>query len=376
MLHLSARMPERGLDVRLHVERGETVAILGPNGAGKSTLLGVLAGLVRPETGRAALAGRALFRLGSESADDQHGHASREFAAPGGSRTGRPQDTWLPPHARGVALLAQDALLFPHLSSAANVAFGPRSAGATRREAQARALHWLGEVDATDLAARRPARLSGGQAQRVAVARALAAEPQLLLLDEPLAALDVAAAPVLRRMLRRVLADQTVLIVTHDVLDALTLADRVVVMHEGRIIEQGPTRDVLERPRTRFTADLAALNLITGTNTHAGVVMDADATVILPCPSGAPADMPAGSRVGVAVRPANVLVSLTEPRGPNLTVLPALVRDLEPRGDVVRVRSDGLFADLTPRVIADLDLGPGIRAYFSFAAVDAVTYPL
>jgi len=431
MLSIDATMPERGLDVSLRVPRGETVAILGPNGAGKSTLLGVLAGLVRPETGRAELAGRILFDVGSPGSGGS-GHAAAD-AAP---RTVRDQRTvlekrpipermpsrrerWLPAHARGVALLAQEPLLFPHLSAASNVAFGPRSSGTSRHEAHARALHWLHEVDATELADRRPTELSGGQAQRVAVARALAAEPQLLLLDEPLSALDVAAAPLLRRMLRRVLVDQTVLLVTHDVLDALTLADRVVVMHDGRIIEEGPTRDVLERPRTRFTADLAALNLITGTSTQAGVVTDADASVILPrtdavsadisvagpdipadirsgsapdtsCerepgkwvggkPDTQPAraaDIPIGTRVGVAVRPANVMVSLTAPRDSKLTVFGALVRDIEPRGDVVRVRSDVLFADLTPRAIADLDIEPGIRAYFSFDAADAVVYPL
>ncbi|MDJ0350049.1 ABC transporter ATP-binding protein [Cryobacterium sp. PH29-G1] len=388
MLSIDASMPERGLEVSLRVTRGETVAILGPNGAGKSTLLGVLAGLVRPETGRAELAGRILFDLGSPGSRGP-GHAAAD-AAP---RTDRDQrmalvkrpipermpsrgERWLPAHARGVALLAQEPLLFPHLSAASNVAFGPRSSGAGRHEAHSRALHWLHEVDATELADRRPTELSGGQAQRVAVARALAAEPQLLLLDEPLSALDVAAAPLLRRMLRRVLVDQTVLLVTHDVLDALTLADRVVVMHDGHIIEEGPTRDVLERPRTRFTADLAALNLITGTSTPAGVVTDADASVVLPRTDAVPADIPVGTRVGVVVRPANVMVYRTAPRGSNLTVFRALVRDIEPRGDVVRVRSDVLFADLIPRAIADIDIEPGTLAFFAFDSSEAVSYAL
>lgn len=376
MLSIDATMPERRLDVSLRVARGETVAVLGPNGAGKSTLLGVLAGLVRPETGHAELAGRTLFDLavpGTAVPGDAAQQRAPQRRPQGAlSPEHRPHDSWTPPHARGVALLAQEALLFPHLTAAANVAFGPRSAGVSRHESHARALHWLQEVDASELAGRRPTELSGGQAQRVAVARALAAEPQLLLLDEPLSALDVAAAPLLRRMLRRVLVDQTVLLVTHDVLDALTLADRVVVMHDGRIIEQGRTRDVLERPRTSFTADLAALNLVTGTRTPAGAVTDAGATVFLPVTT----DTPLGAPIGVAVRPANVLVSLVEPHGPNVTVFRAVVRDLEPRGDVVRVRSDLLFADLTPRAIADLDLEPGSQAYFSFDSADAVSYPL
>jgi len=354
MLNLNAQMPDRGFDVQLHVAPGETVAILGPNGAGKSTLLGILAGLVRPESGHAALGDRVLFDLPIAIGRSAGGPA-----------------VWLPPHARGVALLAQDALLFPHLSAVTNVAFGPRSAGASRQQSHSRALHWLDEVEAGDLIARRPAQLSGGQAQRVAVARALAADPQLLLLDEPLSALDIAAAPVLRRMLRRVLADRTVLLVTHDVLDALTLADRVVVMKAGRIIEQGPTRDVLERPRNRFTADLAALNLITGTLTDDGMTTDAGGRIIAP-----DTDIPAGTRVGVAVRPSNVAVSLDEPRGRDRIVFAARVHDVEPRGDLVRVRSEALFSDLTPQAVADLDLEPGTAVYVSVALADTVLYPL
>ena len=354
MLRLTARMPDRGFDVHLHVARGETVAILGPNGAGKSTLLGILAGLVRPDSGHAALADRVLFDLPHE-----------------GPRDGGGRPVWVPPHDRGVALLAQEALLFPHLSAVTNVAFGPRSSGASRQQAHARALRWLAEVEASDLGARRPAQLSGGQAQRVAVARALAADPQLLLLDEPLSALDVAAAPVLRRMLRRVLAERTVLLVTHDVLDALTLADRVVVMNAGRIIEQGPTREVLERPRNRFTADLAALNLITGTLTLDG--MKTDAGGHLPAPA---TDIRVGTRIGLAVRPANVTVSLEAPMGGDRIVFPGRVHDVEPRGDLVRVRSEEVFSDLTPQVVADLDLEPGTAVHFSAAVADTVIYPL
>jgi molybdate transport system ATP-binding protein len=140
------------------------------------------------------------------------------------------------PHARRIALLAQDPLLFPHLDVADNVAFGPRSQGRSRAQAARAAAGWLEQVDATELADRRPAQLSGGQAQRVAIARALAAEPDLLLLDEPMAALDVAVAPALRQMLKRVLAGQSAVVVTHDVLDALLLADRVYVLDGGRVV--------------------------------------------------------------------------------------------------------------------------------------------
>ncbi|MCX6398928.1 MAG: ATP-binding cassette domain-containing protein, partial [Propionibacteriales bacterium] len=190
---IEATVADRGLDVTFEVAEGETVALLGPNGAGKSTTLAVLAGLLRPDTGRVVIDGD-------------------EVTGPG---------RWVRPHARRTALLAQEAMLFPHLSVLDNVAFGPRSTGAGRREARATAEHWLAEVDAGDLASRRPAQLSGGQSQRVAIARALAADPRLLLLDEPMAALDIDVAPALRQLLRRVLADRTTVIVTHHVLDAL-----------------------------------------------------------------------------------------------------------------------------------------------------------
>jgi molybdate transport system ATP-binding protein len=218
------------LDVRFSVAAGETLAVLGPNGAGKSTLLDVLAGLVRPDSGHVLLEGMTLVSAG------------------GGER-----DIFTAPHARGVGLLAQEALLFPHLSVRDNVAFGPRSAGRSTLEAREIADRWLDRVDATGLADRRPRRLSGGQAQRVAVARALATEPRLLLLDEPFGALDAGVAPAMRRLLAEVLGGRTVVLVTHDPLDALALAERVIVLDGGRIVEEGPTREVLLNPRTEFT---------------------------------------------------------------------------------------------------------------------------
>jgi len=352
-LEFSAVLEARGFDVELTVAEGETVAVLGPNGAGKSTLLALLAGLVRPDRGTARLGERVLFDV-----------------------DGRGRGPALRPHERGVSMLAQDALLFPHLSALDNVAFGPRSAGVSRREADRHAGDWLDRVDATALADRRPAQLSGGQAQRIAVARALAADPDLLLLDEPMAALDVSVAPALRRTLRDVLADRTAVVVTHDVLDAFTLADRVVVLEAGRVVDSGPTRAVLERPTTPFAAGLAALDLLVGTATADGVRLDGGGDV-----TGRGADgVTVGARAAVAVRPGLVRVvprahdGVDRPSGPN--VLASTVVDLEPRGDLVRVRGAGLSADVPPAVVAALDLSPGAPVWFSFAPDDAVAYAL
>ncbi|HRD59701.1 MAG TPA: ATP-binding cassette domain-containing protein, partial [Nocardioides sp.] len=200
---LSCAVRNRDVDVALAVASGETLALLGPNGSGKSTALAVAAGLLVPDRGRVVLDGETLTD-----------------AAPSGLSVS------VPPHARRTALLGQEPLLFPHLSVLENVAFGPRSRGIRKAAARESAHRWLEEVGVGELAERRPAQLSGGQAQRVAVARALATEPALLLLDEPMAALDVAVLPALRQTLRRVLADQTAIIVTHDPLDALLMADR------------------------------------------------------------------------------------------------------------------------------------------------------
>jgi len=337
-LAFQATVAERRFDLSLEVPEGTTVAILGPNGAGKSTLLALIAGLLKADSGSASFGDTAFFGPG----------------------------VWLPPHRRGVALLAQEALLFPHLSVLENVAFGPRSAGELRAAARETAMRWLDEVEAGDLAAKKPGELSGGQAQRVAIARALAADPALLLLDEPLAALDIAVTPTLRRMLRRVLEGRTAIIVTHEVLDALTLADHVVVLGRGGIVEQGPTREVLERPRHPFTAELAGLNLLLGRSVADGI----DTAVgVVTAASG----LPVGRAAAAAVRPSAIEVLAAEPSvRPGQNVVRIEVSDLEPRGDVIRVRSEALFADITPAQAAVLDLVPGSSAWFVFAA-DAVS---
>jgi molybdate transport system ATP-binding protein len=332
MLTVNATLEERGFNVRLRVETGETLAILGPNGAGKSTLFDVLSGLVRPDAGSARLDDTVLFDLG-----------------PGGD------DSWMPPFSREISLLSQQALLFPRMTVLDNVAFGPRSAGAGRQESRRRAQRWLDRVDAGDLASRRPAQVSGGQAQRIAVARALAADPKLLLLDEPMAALDVTAAPALRRLLRNVLADHTTILITHDVLDAFTLADRVAVMKDGSIIEIGETRQVFERPRSAFTAALVGLNLVTGTRTSEGI--STDAGLELRCIPGE--KIAAGAPVGATIAPGSLSLAASRGRADDRNWVETAVVDLEPRGDLIRISTEFAFADASPATIANLDLVPG-----------------
>ncbi|TKV29890.1 ATP-binding cassette domain-containing protein [Arthrobacter sp. NamB2] len=345
-LTFAATVADRGFDVAFELEAGETLAVLGPNGAGKSTLLGLLAGLLAPTAGRAELNGRLLFDVAE----------------------GRRVLT--EPRHRGVALLAQEALLFPHLTALDNVAFGPRSRGERRRASRSTARRWLERVGVTDLAARRPAELSGGQAQRVAVARALAADPFLLLLDEPLAALDVTVAPALRVLLRDVLAHRSAIIVTHDPLDAFLLADRVLILESGRVVEAGRTRDVLTRPVTAFGARLAGLNLVAGEVTATG--FRAGNGLEVPVGEGTPE----GPRLALAVRPARVAVARAPGEEPGWSWIRAVVDDAEHRGDTVRVHAAGLSADVTPADVVELGIEPGAEVFLGLRHHDAVVYPV
>lgn len=326
----------------LAVAPGEVVAVLGPNGAGKSTLLGMISGLLRPDEGIVTLGDRILSDAGT--------------------------GMFVPAHRRQVAMLAQQALLFPHLSVAANVGFGPRSRGAGRAETRETALTWLRAVDAVDLAARKPSELSGGQAQRVAIARALACDPEVLLLDEPMAALDVSATPHVRRLLREILREKqrTALLVTHDLLDALALADIAVVIEDGRVAEQGPVRRVLTAPRSRFGARIAGVNVIGGVVRRTEMLETSWGREI----SGI-AEEPVSGRAVAVFSPAAVAVHAEPPHGSPRNVLAVTIASIDVHGHTVRVTgaenpdgSTGLAADITPAALADLDLMPGQQAYF------------
>jgi molybdate transport system ATP-binding protein len=344
---LSFRVAQRDVELSFDVAAGETLAVLGPNGSGKSTALEVTAGLVQPDLGRVELDGRVLTDVAT------------------GVR--------VPPHSRRTALLGQEPLLFPHLDALENVAFGPRSAGAPRSQARRAAQRWLSDVGVGDLAGRRPAQLSGGQAQRVAVARALAAEPSLLLLDEPMAALDVAVLPALRQTLRRVLADRTVVLVTHDPLDALLLADRVVVIEQGRVMEEGPSATVLSRPTSHFAARLAGLNLVSG-RWREGSVETVDGLRVQGLVEG---DPPATGEAAIATfRPASVAVFRDPVGGSPRNAFDVTITEIEPLADLVRVHAGPLHADVTVQAAAQLSLEAGLRVVFSVKATEVAVYGL
>jgi molybdate transport system ATP-binding protein len=334
------------IDVDLSVADDEVVAILGPNGAGKTTILRALAGLLRLDAGSITLDGSVL--------DD-----------PG---TG----TYVVPERRPIGVVFQDYLLFPFLDARDNVAFGLRSHGVAKRDARARAEEWLRRVGLAEHTRKKPRALSGGQAQRVALARALASTPRLLLLDEPLAALDVATRAEIRRDLRRHLDEfaGVRIIVTHDPVDAATLADRIVVVEHGSVSQTGTIAEVSAHPRSEYVAELVGINLYVGDAQHGVVTL----------PSGAALD--AGDRavsghVFVTVSPRSVALHRREPHGSPRNRWEGTVTDLDALADRVRVRLDGpvpIVAEVTRAAAEELGATPGQRLWSSVKATDVRVY--
>jgi molybdate transport system ATP-binding protein len=334
------------LEVALDVGAGEVVALLGPNGAGKTTLLRCLAGLQSVQAGRVTLHGRTL--------DDP--------AA--GLR--------VPPEERGVSMVFQDHLLFPHLSAADNVAFGLRARRTRPRQAREQALGWLARVGLRDVAPLRPHQLSGGQAQRVALARALAYEPEMLLLDEPLSALDVEARLATRRDLRAHLDafDGPSVVITHDPVEAIALANRLVILEWGRIVQDGSIDDVTQRPRSSWVAGLVGLNLYRG--------RASDTTVLLPNDQTLVTATAASGEVFAVVHPRAVALYRGRPEGSPRNVWAGTIDGLDVQGDRVRVHVTGplpIVSEVTPTAVAALDLGVGGDVHVSVKATEVNVYP-
>ncbi|HWB50215.1 MAG TPA: ABC transporter ATP-binding protein [Stellaceae bacterium] len=273
--------------VSLSVERGELFALLGPSGCGKTTLLRLIAGFERPDAGRILIDGSDV--------------------------------TEMPPYRRPVNMMFQSYALFPHLDVAGNVAFGLRQEGMARRRREARVAEMLALVQMADYARRRPHELSGGQKQRVALARALAKMPKLLLLDEPLAALDRKLREETRLELIGIQerVGTSFVFVTHDQEEALGMASRIAVMEHGRIAQIGSPGEIYERPATRFVADfVGAVNLFDGV-----VVAGSNATglkvegIDAPLPLPDSPELPAGTHAALAVRPEKLRLSAERPEG-------------------------------------------------------------
>lgn len=332
---VAATVAARSVHLDLVVPAAQTLAVVGPNGAGKSTLIGLLAGDLQPDEGSVELAGHIV------STPQHH----------------------LAPHRRRIATVGQRPLLFPHLSVEDNVAFGPRSRGQTKAKARERARTELDLMGMGSLAMRKPRQLSGGQAQRAAIARALAIDPDIVLLDEPFAALDATVTPELRRLLRARLSGVTTVLVTHDFLDVAALATNMVEISEGQVVGQGNVTDLSRRPATPFMANFLDLNVLHG---H----VDDDGALHLGDENG-PVVTSAGDRIrsgaGRAIfAPGAVSLFAQAPGGSPRNALPATVTVIEDRHPVQRVHLEvagqQLAADVTAAAVRDLDLHPGASA--------------
>lgn len=336
------------LDVDIDAQAGDIVAVLGPNGAGKTTLLRALAGL-------AAL---------------DEGHITHGESVWADVR----RRVFVPAEERRVGYVFQNYRLFPHLSVRDNVGFAARSRGANRSESRRAAQQWLDRLGIADLAGQSARALSGGQAQRVALARALAARPSLLLLDEPLSALDAQTRLDVRTELRRHLQDfdGPTILVTHDPLEAMVLADRLVVLEAGRVVQQGAPADVARRPATQYTARLVGLNLYRGTVTADGVQLDGGGVLVAAERAGS------GGRVLVAVRPAAIALHTEQPQHASpRNVWQGSVESFELLTDRVRVQVRGApdaLVDVTPDAVAALGLVEKRSVWLSAKATEIDVY--
>jgi molybdate transport system ATP-binding protein len=348
-LDVEVRAGDFSLEITADVEAGQVLGVVGPNGAGKTTLLRAIAGLTAVSRGR--------IRLGERVLDD--------VAA----------DVFVPTEHRPVGFVFQDYRLFPHLSVTDNVGFALRTRGARRADAREQTRTWLQRFDIAHLADRRPHQLSGGQAQRVALARALVASPEVLLLDEPLAALDARTRLDVRGELRQHLADfaGVCLLVTHDPLEALILADRMLVLEDGKVSQRGTTAEVAARPATPYVASLVGLNLyrgsVTGTDT---VRLDNGATLTAPLHGVTGA-------VLLTFRPSAAAVYLERPgTGSPRNTWPAVVTNAEMLNDRVRLRVGGMidaYVDVTAAAVAELRLAPGADVWISVKSTEIDVYP-
>ncbi len=335
------------LAVSLAAAPGQVLGLLGPNGAGKSTLLNAVAGLTPVSAGRIKLAGQVL--------DDVNSEAFVEASE------------------RPVGFVFQNYRLFPHLTVAENVAFSPRARGQGRRAARSAAAHWLDRLGLADLADRRPDQLSGGQAQRVALARALAGEPALLLLDEPLSALDAGARLDVQTELKRHLADFTgpCLLVTHDPLEALVLADRLIVVEGGRIVQEGSPAQIARQPATEYVAKLVGLNLYRGRADGSEVALTEGGSFTI-------ARQDLHGDVLVAVRPSAIVISSQQLQGSSArNTWPAKITGLSLLADRVRLDLEGepsALVDVTPAAMTELSLSPGSRVWLTVKATELEVY--
>ncbi|MBI3818212.1 MAG: ABC transporter ATP-binding protein [Planctomycetes bacterium] len=343
---LELRAGSLTIKAALDAARGSVWAIAGRNGAGKTTLLRGIAGLARPVAARVAVDGKLL-------------HSTEE-------------NIYIPPERREVGYLFQESRLFPNMSVLENVSFGLRARGAHAAEARARGMEYLERFEMQTFANRAARELSGGEARRVALARAMITKPKLILLDEPLGSVDPAARPSIRRDLHREIrgGDCAALIVTHDAADAFTLASHLYFLENGAVTQSGPIADVAAHPRTPFAAEFAGVNIYKGIAKNNTVALDGGAALVA-----------AGAQDGpsiVSIAPSAVAVFAGAPGGSPRNTFQGTIDHLDHHGDRVRLHVRGavpIRADVTPAAVRELRLAPDVNIWISIKATEVDVYP-
>lgn len=355
-LAVAKRFGAFALEIDRTVQENETLVVVGESGAGKSTLLRLVAGLERPDRGRIAVGARVYFDAGS--------------------------GTNLPPWDRRTGYVAQDHALFPHLTVFENVAFGLRAAGRPARDIEARVTEALARLEVDDLAARRPAEISGGQAQRVALARVLVLDPEVLLLDEPLAALDLRTRAQVRRMLKTALetlpAPCPALFVTHDPFEAMVFGDRIAALEDGRVTQLGSREELLARPRSPYVAAFLGINMFRGriVSRDGGIVRIQTTGGELFAVDPGPGD----ADVIATIHPAEIALFHQSPGGSAQNTYIGSIMELvpePPQGERVRVVLDtrpALVAEVTDRAVAQLGLHEGLVVTAMFKATGVTVF--
>ncbi|MBK5331912.1 MAG: ATP-binding cassette domain-containing protein [Ilumatobacteraceae bacterium] len=340
--HIVVAHGSLSLDMWLNAAPGEVVALLGPDDAGKTTILRCIAGLMAIDRGSIEVRG--------EIVDDPSANV------------------FVPSAQRSAGVMSHQHQLFPHMSVLENVAFGLRARGVDKSAARQEARHWLRRVAYDGIERSRPEQLSDAQTRRVALARALACEPNLLLLDDPLGALDPATQVEIRRELRRHLAEfrGSAVLVTHNPIDAFLLADRVVIVENGHVVQDGTFAAIATHPRSTYVAELVGLNLLPGSMMGGVFAVDGGATLVV-----AAVDID-GPAIAV-IRPQAVSLHATKPQGGHRNAWMAAVIDIDRRAERVRVRLQGpvqLTAEITASVADALGIKVGRELWASVMATD------
>lgn len=343
--NLSKRLGDFTLkNIDLDIAEGEYLTIVGPTGSGKTILLETIAGIHRPDSGHIILDGQDI--------------------------------TSLPPRKRGIGMVYQDYMLFPHLSVINNIAFGLKANRIARKEALERAERTAEMLGISSLLHRRPGNLSGGEKQRTAIARALVIEPRLLLLDEPLSALDAQTRNRLQQELHRIhtLTETTIIHVTHNLDEAFHLASRLAIMNQGEIVQVGEPTSVFRKPRSKFAADFTEV-----TNLYSGNVIIENGVACIDIGGiHLISATPATGKVYTAIRPEDILVSPKPIETSAENCFAGSIRAIINEGPLMKITVDAgqqFIVALTRRSFDDLKLTYGMTVYLTVKATEVHVLP-